>query len=210
MTLEFHRPESGRGAPWTPPLVGPVFADQGLCGVSASAGLFRMHDGESGPIAQRFVDAVYPRTRSLHADVFGFDWRARQFAVTRDLGHDDTVADSAGTVVVLDPFDVSITPWTTLEQFEQALSLPVAEEFLGPALFTSWRSAKDVSSLDLDHCAGASVPAFYGGQLDVSNLDYNDVDVYLTFIATLWLKSQNLPADSTPPDLSDLTPWRNQ
>ena len=180
-------------APWQPPLVGSFFADRGLCGVSGNLGLLRFHDTESGPIAQQFVDSAFGG-RGVRADVFAFDWRARQFAVSScfDLEGNYTGGGQPPTIVALDPFDMVTEPWgLTVDQFEAALSLNAVEEQLKPALFEKWRSAQEVKPLTLTMCAGATVPGFYGGQIDVGNLELNTVAVYLAFIGELWARAKD-------------------
>lgn len=193
MSFEFERlSERGR---WEPPNVGAFFADKGLCGVSANRGLLRFHDAGSGPIAQSFLDATFGP-----AGTFAFDWMARQFAVTmQPVGG----SDSAGTplVVVIDPSDMTVTPWVPVTEFEQALALPLAQEFLQEDLFTEWLRVNTLPRLGFDRCAGATVPAFYGGTTALSNLDHNDIDVYLAFVQQLWSRAQHQSAGTPAPHI---------
>lgn len=112
---------------WGPGLVGDVFASRGLCGSSMNDGLLRFHNAESGPVGQEFVGEIFGR-RGLAAYVFAFDWLARQFAVTDGLTPEGIADGSASlrTVVVLDPFDLSVTPWVEVTAFEHALGTPLA------------------------------------------------------------------------------------
>ena len=92
------------GVEWRPGLVGDVFFDRRLCGRSMNHGLLRFHDAALAPSAQDAVDGMF-RTRGLDADVFAFDWLARQFAVTSQLTVEGA-PDRTGTlrtVAVLDP-----------------------------------------------------------------------------------------------------------
>ena len=185
---------------WRPSLVGGFFADQGWCGRSLNRGLLRFHDDESAPVGQGLVDGMF-RTRGLVADVFGFDWLARQYAVTSRLtpeGMPDR-SESARTVVVLDAFDGSVTPWVDLALFEQALGTTMVQEFLAPELFESWLTQVGIESLGFDWCAGANVPAFYGGKREISNLNHDLIEVYLHFARQLWDYGNAHGAGSPPP-----------
>lgn len=196
-------PPTRPGAPWRPVLVGGMFADRGLSGRSMNSGLLRFHDAVSAPAAQATVDAMF-RTRGLDAEVFAFDWLARQFAVTSRLtpeGLPDRTQASR-TVVVLDPFDGSVTPWVDAHSFERALSVPLAQDFLMPDLFSEWMSAAGIGQLPFDACAGASVPGFYGGKREVSNLSLDSVEVYLSFAQQLWEHGQKNGPGSPPPHLA--------
>lgn len=202
MEYSFDPPERS-AEPWLPPMVGDEFAAKQLCGRSLNGGLLRFHDTQSGPSGQELVDQAF-RPRGLEADVFAYDWLARQFAVTRSVAEDGT-ADPAGasrTVVVLDPFDMSITPWVEVQQFEKALSVPMAQQFLNYSLFSEWLITVGIDHLSLDYCAGASVPAFYGGERGLENLSLDPVDVYLSFSLQLWARAQNSAPGSAPPRLS--------
>ncbi|MGC5255375.1 hypothetical protein ACPXCG_03395 [Gordonia sp. DT218] len=186
---------------WQPSLVGSFFADRGLCGVSGNSGLLRFHDRESGPIAQRFVDSAFGG-RGVRADVFAFDWRARQFAISTCFDAEGNYAGGGqpGMIVALDPFDMVTEPWgLTIDKFETALTLPAVEAQLEPDLFDSWRTSQQVEPLTLAACAGASVPGFYGGQLEIDNLELNNVEVYLTFVEQLWARAcEQQPGDPAP------------
>jgi hypothetical protein len=191
------------GAEWHPGLVGGLFADRGLCGRSMNRGLLRFHDAASAPPAQDAVDGMF-RTRGLDADVFAFDWLARQFAVTSQLTVEGA-PDRTGTlrtVAVLDPFDGSITPWVDVESFERALSVPLAQDFLQPDLFARWMNSVGITQLDFDSCAGATVPGFYGGKREISNLTLDSVEVYLSFTQQLWDYGQRSGPGSPPPHLA--------
>lgn len=201
MSFTFER--LSNGGRWEPAAVGSLFADKGLCGVSANQGLLRFHDATSGPIAQNFLNEAYA-PRGLSADTFAFDWMARQFAVTTQPIADDQPSGSDRMVVVLDPSDMSVTPWVPMEQFEQALGVPLAQEFLREDLFRNWLYANRLERLAFDRCAGVTVPAFYGGEATIANLDHNDIDVYLTFIQQLWARAaQQAPGTPAPHIPSD-------
>ncbi len=195
-------PPARPGAEWRPSLVGGVFADRGLCGRSLNHGLFRFHDAASAPPAQTTVDAMFG-TRGLDAEVFAFDWLARQFAVTTRLTVEATPESTQAlcTVVVLDPFNGSSTPWGDMESFERALNLPLAQEFLLPDLFSEWMTAVGITRLEIDSCAGASVPGFYGSKREIGNLTHDSTEVYLAFAQQLWEHGQKSGPGSPPPHL---------
>ncbi|WP_236743083.1 hypothetical protein [Mycobacteroides franklinii] len=143
------------------------------------------------------------RTRGLDAEVFAFDWLARQFAVTSRMtpeGMPDR-AQTSRTVVVLDPFDGSVTPWVDAHSFERALSVPLAQDFLLPDLFGEWMGAVGINYLEFDACAGATVPGFYGGKREIGNLTCDSVDVYLSFAQQLWEHGIKNGPDSPRPHL---------
>ncbi|WP_100514880.1 hypothetical protein [Mycobacteroides abscessus] len=195
-------PPTRPDAVWRPALVGSMFADRGLCGRSMNSGLLRFHDAASAPAAQATVDAMFG-ARGLDAEVFAFDWLARQFAVTSRLtpeGLPDP-AQTSRTVVVLDPFDGSVTPWADVHSFERALSVPLAQDFLAPDLFGEWMGVAGINQLSFDACAGASVPGFYGGKREVANLSLDSVEVYLSFTQQLWEHGQKSGPGSPPPHL---------
>jgi hypothetical protein len=195
-------PPTRPGAEWRPPLVGGVFVDLGLCGRSMNRGLLRFHDAVSAPAAQATVDAMF-RARGLQAEVFAFDWLARQFAVTSLLTIEGK-PDGTGllrTVVVLDPFDGSVTPWVELKSFEHALAVPLAQKFLMPELFQEWMTTVGISQLEFDSCAGVSVPGFYGGKREIGSLTVDSTEVYLHFVQQLWEYGQENGSGSPPPHL---------
>lgn len=196
-------PPTRHHAEWRPALVGDTFADRGLCGRSLNRGLLRFHDAVSAPAAQATVAAMFG-TRGLAAEVFAFDWLARQFAVTAQLTTDGTPENSGTlrTVVVLDPFDGSVTPWVEVQSFESALAVPLAQDFLLPGLFDEWKTAAGIEYLDFDACAGARVPGFYGGTRDIANLTLDNVEVYLSFTQQLWEHGQQSGTGSPPPHLT--------
>lgn len=193
-------PSTRSGAVWRPGLVGGMFADRGLCGRSMNHGLLRFHDAASAPPAQATVDAMF-RTRGLDAEVFAFDWLARQFAVASRMTPDGMPdrSQTSRTAVVLDPFDGSVTPWVDVHSFEQALNVPLAQDFLLPDLFHEWMSAAGISKLEFDACAGANVPAFYG---ELGNLTVDSAEVYLSFTQQLWEYGQKNGPGSPPPHLA--------
>ncbi|MEO9327033.1 hypothetical protein [Gordonia aurantiaca] len=185
MDWTFERLSTGR---WAPPLSAGFFADRGLCGVSGNDGLLRFHDDVSGPAAQEFVDVTFG-VRGVRAEVFAFDWRARQFALTTAFAADGAAAGGP-TIVTLDPFDMIAEPWgLPADAFEHAVGLEVVEKQLRPDLFEAWRRAQDVPPLSLASCAGVSMPGFFGGHLDVENLELNLTEVYLSFVAQLWTRT---------------------
>lgn len=201
MEFAFDSPVRASGE-WCPDLVGRLFADQGLCGRSVNRGLLRFHDAATAPVGQEAVNAMF-RTRGLVADVFAFDWLARQFAVTNRLtfeGMPDK-SETARTVVVLDPFDGSVTPWVEVASFDRALGTSMAQEFLRPELFDEWLTSIGSTQLEFDWCAGAKVPAFYGGERTVSNLSAELVEVYLSFTRQLWEHGIKNGPGSPPPRL---------
>lgn len=195
-------PPTRQAAEWRPTLVGDIFAGRGMCGRSMNRGLLRFHDAASAHAAQATVEAMFG-ARGLVAEVFAFDWLARQFAVTSLMTVDGTPDDSGSlrTVVVLDPFDGSITPWVDVESFEGALGVPLAQDFLLPILFREWTDAVGVTQLEFDACAGASVPGFYGGKREIGNLTLDSVEVYLSFTQQLWEHGQKAGPGSPRPRL---------
>ncbi|BBX83731.1 hypothetical protein [Mycolicibacterium aubagnense] len=185
---------------WRPNLIGGYFADQGWCGRSLNGGLLRFHDAMSAQIGQELVDAMF-RTRGIVTEVFAFDWLARQYAVTSRLtpeGMPDRT-ESARTVVVLDAFDGSVTPWVDVHRFEQALGTTMAQDFLLPNLFQEWLAKVAIDRLEFDWCAGANVPAFYGGKRELSNLNHDSIEVYLYFTRQLWDYGNEHGPGSPPP-----------
>lgn len=196
-------PPKRTGAEWRPGLVGGTFADRGMCGRSTNRGLLRFHDAASAPAAQATIDAMF-RTRGLVSEVFAFDWLARQFAVTTQLtveGKPDS-SQTLRTVVVLDPFDGSVTPWVGMESFEGALGVPLAQDFLLPDLLSEWMKVVGINQLGFDSCAGASVPGFYGGKREIGNLTLDSTEVYLSFAQQLWEHGQKHGSGSPPPHLA--------
>lgn len=192
MGLSIDQDISGTGGPWTPDLVGGEFARIGACGKSFGRGIFRFHDSTSGPVGQQAVETARPDLAGQVA-VFAFDWLARQYCVV------GAVATPSGRdeVVVIDPFDLSIQPVVHHGEFLGFLSSPLMVELVGPELFETWLSATELLSLRFDRCAAATVPAFLGGRLEVSNLEESDIDVYWTVTVQAFLATQHLPDGSS-------------
>ncbi|MAU81231.1 MAG: hypothetical protein CME34_05040 [Gordonia sp.] len=201
MQWTFERLSAGQ---WQPSLVGAYFVNRDLTGVSANKGLLRFHDNQSGPIAQQFVDSAFGG-RGVRADVFAYDWRARQFAISTCFDADGNYVGGGqpGMIVALDPFDMVTEPWgLTIDKFENALAMSVVGESLRPDLFEQWRTANGIDHLSLDECAGATVPGFYGGAVELGNLERNSLDVYLSFIEQLWSRAQQQQAGTPAPELN--------
>ncbi|TKY89765.1 hypothetical protein EX895_001550 [Sporisorium graminicola] len=196
----FRKARDGRGAKWAPRLVGSSFADAGFCGASANSGLFRFHDAISGAIGQEFMDETFVRD-GMQAHVFAYDWLGRQFAVSSNLSETGERSSQERTVVVFSPFDMSITPLMHVDQFMDTLGLEMMVDFLQVDLFRAWRQKHGIDSLDLSHCAGTTVPAYCNGSLQLSNLTYDDMDVYLTFCSQTWNQMKRHPPGSAPPKL---------
>jgi hypothetical protein len=170
--------------------------------MSANGGVIRWHDAESGLIAQRFVDETFAQV-GVAADVFAFDWRARQFAVTRHMDEDGAITrdPQEPVVVALDPFDMTATAWVPLPLFERVLGTDLAESALDPGLFDRWRRANGLTDLPLTTCAGTTVPAFYGATLTVENMTVDTLEVYLSFTAQLWAHAREEPPGGPAPIL---------
>ncbi|MGC5257804.1 hypothetical protein ACPXCG_15750 [Gordonia sp. DT218] len=189
---------------WQPELVGSYFADKGLCGVSGNAGLLRFHDAQSGPIAQQFVDHTFG-SLGVHAEVFAFDWRAKQFALSTSFDTDGSRVghgEAAAMIVALDPFDIVTEPWgLTIGAFESVISLEVVQQQLKPELFEEWRRVQQIEPLSLTNCAGSIVPGFYGGELAASNLELNNNEVYFAFVQQLWDRASRQQPGAPAPSL---------
>lgn len=196
----FRKAPEGRGAKWAPQLVGSLFADAGFCGASADSGILRFYDAISGPMGQQFLDDTFVQD-GVKAKVFAYDWLARQFAVSSNISETGQRSAQEQTVVVFSPFDMSITPLVQVDQFMNALGLDMMADFLNVDLFTSWKRKHGISSLDLDRCAGTTVPSYCQGSLQLTNLTYDDLDVYLTFSSQLWNQVKDLPDGSRLPTL---------
>ena len=196
-------PQTRLGAEWCPGLVGDVFADRRLCGRSVNHGLLRFHDAASAPPAQDAVDGMF-RTRGLGrrcvrvrlagSAICGYK-PADCGRSTRPDGH---VADGGGPR----PLRRLDHAWVDVESFERALSVPLAQDFLQPDLFARWMDSAGITQLDFDSCAGATVPGFYGGKREISNLTHDSVEVYLSFTRQLWEHGQRSGPGSPPPHLA--------
>lgn len=188
---------------WQPPTIGrSYFSANDLSGRSTAQGLFRFHDRASGEIAQEFVDGIWPEL-GIRAEVFAFDWRCRQFAVTNDLdpNYERTAGNGPTSVVILDPFDMGDYPLGLLSTFDQVLDNDAFPEILGQPLFEEWRQANEVESLELERCAGPTVPGFYGGSLGTDNLSYDFTEIYYSFVSQLWHATKNQPPGAPAPTL---------
>jgi hypothetical protein len=179
---------SGTGAPWTPPLVGSEYVRLGACGRSFGRGLFRFHDGGSGPVAQDLVHEAFPDLAG-HADVLAFDWLGRQFVVA------DSVASTMGEpeVAILDPAAMSREGIVAPDQFLRAFQSSVMLEALHTHLFERWRVAVASNGLDFDRCVGLKVPLFLSATLTLENLEESDLSVYWSICTQLWQKAKDLP-----------------
>lgn len=101
-------------------------------------------------------------------------------------GYGQANAGRYRTVVVLDPFDLSVTPWVEVTAFEHALNTPLAQEFLNGKFFREWLSVLGQDHLEFDSCAGVNVPGFYGGARELGDLSHDSNEVYLSFVQQLW------------------------
>jgi hypothetical protein len=179
---------TGTGSPWAPPRVGSEYVRIKACGRSFGRGLFRFHDGVSGPLAQQLVHDAYPELAGL-ADVFAFDWLGRQFAVA-----DATLSSEGGAeVVILDPADMSREPIIEPANFLRAFQSPVMLEALERDLFERWRAHSGSAGLDFDRCVGLTQPLFLGGDLALDNLAESDIQVYWSIATQLWVQTKDLP-----------------
>lgn len=173
MGLSIDQDIAGTGGEWTPPLVQDAFSRIGACGKSFGRGIFKFHDSVSGPAAADLLPEAFPRLAG-GCDPFAFDWLGRQYAVIAPT----MTPSGAAEVVVLDAFDMTVTPVVQHGEFLGFLSSPLMLELVDAQLFAEWLAASGRSEVGFDRCASAIHPGFLGGVREVQNLEDADIEVY--------------------------------
>jgi hypothetical protein len=140
-------------------------------GVSIEGGLYRFHTRASAASAAVWVREVYP-VLPAHAELFGFDWLGRQFALTvTDEGQEVLIIDAgAGGALAVD---------ADLDEFHDVQLVEHPDSALAESLYREWRAASgNTEPLDFSECVGFRVPLFDEGIEDVSNLALTDTADY--------------------------------
>jgi hypothetical protein len=182
-----------RAAPWLPVRLVAVdgyaqFAEE-FAGASFAAGLYRVHDEQSGPGAQALICDAFAEFAGRICP-FGYDWLGRQFVV--DTGR---LVDGQSLVLLLEPGTgealeipasfVGFHDEELIEYPDAALAIELLNESSG--------KHPDTLPLRRDSCIGYQVPLFLGGQDVIENLEVSDLDVYWSIRGQLRLEVGNLP-----------------
>jgi hypothetical protein len=163
-----------------------------FAGCSFEQGLYRVHDGVTGPLALSWVTSYFPQFAG-RACPFSQDWLGRQFAV--DYGR---LEDGEPLVLLFEPGtgEVLEIPFSFTRFHEQLDAL--REPALAASFFAAWTGTRPgVLPLDARHCAGYKVPLFLGGSDSAENLEIVDLDVYWSVSAQLRHGTRVLPPGSS-------------
>lgn len=147
---------------------------QEFAGVTFDAGLYRIHDTQTGPQALELIAEVFPEL-AQRACPFAYDWLGRHFAVD-----DARVVRGQPQVLLLEPGTAAALEIpVSFAAFHDDELIEHADAALAADFFTSW-SAHNADALPLlrDQCVGYKVPLFVGGEDTINNLEVNDMDVY--------------------------------
>lgn len=182
----FGQPEvHGTGLAWVTPRLErvagyPQFA-AGYAGSTFLGGMYRVHDNSTGSQATRLVEEAFPEI-SGRADVFGYDWLGRQFAI--DFRR---VVGGEPQVLMVEPgTGERLEIPTSFADFHNDELVHYADAALASESYFEWRShsgATDV--LAPSSCVGYRVPLFLGGVDTVNNLEVVDLEVYWSLCGQL-------------------------
>lgn len=163
-----------------------------FAGRSFEGGLYRLHDGTSGPSALGFVEKAFPEFAGTVVP-FGQDWLGRQFALDlerRVKGQPLVVLFEPGAGEALDiPADFS--------DFHKDILVKRRNDALASDFFAAWAEQNPLAVPLSDHvCVGYRVPLFLGGDDELENLEVTDVEVYWELMGQLRLGTIDLPEGS--------------
>jgi hypothetical protein len=161
---------------------------QRFAGCSFENGIYRIHDGVSGPTGEAWIAESFPKLAPRSCP-FGYDWLGRQFALDSgrlEGGEPLVLLFEPGTGEVLEiPF--------TFARFHEQLD-ELREPALAESFFASWtRANPELVPLNLGQCVGYRVPLFLGGEDVLENLELIDLEIYWSVSGQLRRGTQTLP-----------------
>ncbi|GAA1349528.1 T6SS immunity protein Tdi1 domain-containing protein [Falsarthrobacter nasiphocae] len=180
--------------PYAPEVLGPVITENNLPGTTFNNGLLRFHNEESGALAlENLRDFFGERANELTP--FAVDWRGRHFCRVQIEGNDVALrADSA--FMEASPLADYQETIAFLLQSDDATNLLEAD------VMEKSFDALGVYGLKFTDCIGLKVPAFLGGEEEISNFEVNNMDVYWTFNAQVYNKVKDLPPGTPITDIN--------
>ncbi|MCX6852177.1 MAG: DUF1851 domain-containing protein [Verrucomicrobia bacterium] len=167
------------------PDLAPIIAELG--GQTFNHGVFRVFRADQIPAAVQDMESMFPQYRGRLVP-FAFDWLGRHFAMdlaSGENGHPHILLLEVGVG------EAMIIPVPVVEFFNVEL-VEYADDALAVPFWKKWR---DLNPADLafTDCVGYKVPLFLGGADVVSNLEVNDMSVYVELCGQLRTQIQKLP-----------------
>jgi hypothetical protein len=171
--------------PFAPNRLGSVFQERGLPGATFNNGLLRFHNAESGALAEENLLEFFGE-RALELTPFAVDWRGRHFCRVDIDGQDMAIRT-----------DCAFIEASTLDDFpgtlEFLLDHPGAAEVIGAPEMQEAFDALGVFGLTFTDSIGMKIPAFLGGEEELSNYEVNNMDVYWSINAQIYNQVKDLP-----------------
>lgn len=171
--------------PYAPEILGSVITENNLPGTTFNNGLLRFHNEESGALAQQNLYDFFG-DRAAELTPFAVDWRGRHFCRVQIEGNDVALrADSAF---------MEASPMADYhDTIAFLLQSDGAADMLEADVMEKSFEALGVYGLKFTDCIGLKIPAFLGGEEEISNFEVNNMDVYWTFNAQVYNQVKDLP-----------------
>jgi hypothetical protein len=181
------------GPRWEDPRIATVRGYRELterfAGCTFENGLYRLHDKESGPVAEIMIAEAFPHF-AARALAFGYDWLGRQLAFDPErveAGEPLVLLFEPGTGQVL---EVPLS----FEAFHEELP-QMSEPVLASSFFAEWTRANPTTvPIARTDCVGYRVPLFLGGSDQIENLAVTDLAVYWSLCGQLRRGTGSVPA----------------
>lgn len=151
-------------------------------GATFSDGVYRIHNGYSGGVADGCVADMFPRLRG-YIRCFSMDWMGRQFALVLSGGRIEP-----NKVLLVDPgFHEILEIPMGFVGFHDSELVDHPDAAILSGMYAEWRNLDaGVRGIGLNECVGYSVPPFLGGADSVENLRIQDIEVYWSFHSQIY------------------------
>ncbi len=159
-----------------------------FAGATCLRGLYRIHNAQSGQIADAFVREAFPDV--AFSTCFGFDWCGRQFAF-----NPHSVRPEGPDVILLDPVEGQAyeMPYG-FEQLHDLVLFQQREIVLMINEFAEWMQQPIApETLGVNSCVTHEVPLFLGGKDELDNLELADIEVTWSLLGQLRAEAMHLP-----------------
>jgi len=149
-------------------------------GATCLRGLYRVHNGQSGHVADAFVRKAFPNV--AFSTCFGFDWAGRQFAF-----NPNAVRIAGPDVIMFDPVEGRAYEMPFgFERLHDQFLFSQRDRMLKINQFAAWMQL-DIApeSLGVNSCVAHTVPLLEGGRDELDNLELADIEVTWSVLTQL-------------------------